>query len=98
MHLGRRCGKERDCYETFRMDSDPPRALLAAWFVFTDAAVNIGTIRRGKADRAREAVNLMALSNVNVRRSQGQIRRVVAPPDCSLRSPASEPEAVRISR
>ena len=47
-HQGRRCGQERDCYETLRMDSDPPLALLTAWCVFTDAAVGIGAIRRGK--------------------------------------------------
>jgi hypothetical protein len=30
------------------MDSDPPLALLTAWFVFPDEAVGIGAIGRGK--------------------------------------------------
>ena len=52
----------------------------------------------GKTHKAADAVNPIAPSSVNVRRSQGQIRRVAALPDCSLRSPASAPEVVRISR
>ena len=51
----------------------------------------------GKTERTADGVNLTAPSNVNVKRSQGQIRRVAALPDCSLRSPASAPEVVRIS-
>jgi hypothetical protein len=37
-------GHVRDCYETLRMDSDPPLALLTPWLVFTDEAVDIGAI------------------------------------------------------
>ena len=89
----------RDCYA--RNSSDGFKSTAG----ITNSVVRL--YRRGdgyrrhsevKTHRATGAVNLIAPSSVNVRRSQGQIRLVAALPDCSLRSPASAPEVVRISR